>query len=120
MIEVLNKYHFTKTPLPKNAKRIDRPSPLGNPFSHLDSKIPGIIKVESREEAIARYRRWFVDQLQKSGPAKREFEKLVEEYNRTGQLKLVCCCREQPGKKVIPCHGDVIAAAVLFFASNGT
>ena len=90
---------------------IGRPGPFGNPFSHM----PGTLakwRVASRDEAVARFREWFLSQ-----PA------LVERARRELKGKVLgCWC------KPASCHGDVIAEIidaepvefqVLFVAGRG-
>lgn len=73
---------------------IGRPSPFGNPFTHINSTFGDCKKVATREEAIAKYRTWFLEQL-----------KSPEFYQKVQALRgktLGCFC------KPLPCHGDVI------------
>jgi hypothetical protein len=42
--------------VPTGAVYVGRPTKWGNPFSHLDSNVPGTVKVATREEAITKYR----------------------------------------------------------------
>lgn len=86
---------------------VGRPTPLGNPFSHM----PGTIaqhQVESRDAAIERYRRWLAEELaaNPAGPAAEMLARLVNAYRSEGELTLVCWCAPQA------CHADVIADAV--------
>jgi hypothetical protein len=69
---------------------IGRPSKWGNPFSHLNGTLAQF-KVDSREEAIARYREWIVQQ--------------PELMAALGELKdkvLGCWCAPKD------CHGNVL------------
>jgi Domain of unknown function (DUF4326) len=77
---------------------IGRPSALGNPF---------VIGTDgSRAQVIAKYRQWLREQWRTHGPARQELERLVQRYQRTGQLTLLCWCAPHA------CHGDVIAEAI--------
>lgn len=49
MITVVNKHWHKPT---ENDVYCGRGSPVGNPYSHLPSSVPGVTKVSSREEAI--------------------------------------------------------------------
>jgi hypothetical protein len=72
---------------------------LGNPFL--------VGRDGTREEAIARYRRWLRAQWRHDGAVRQELERLAAKYRRDGQLTLRCWCAPRP------CHADVIREAVL-------
>jgi hypothetical protein len=74
---------------------IGRPSPYGNPFSHKPGTLAKF-QVANREEAIARFREWFLAQPELVARARRELRGKV----------LGCWC------KPAACHGDVIAEIV--------
>lgn len=80
---------------------IGRPSPLGNPFSHLSGTLAAF-QVVSRFEAIAKYREWLREKLKTDNEVSREFKNLLKFYRDFGELTLVCWCVPQP------CHGNVI------------
>ena len=80
---------------------ISRPSPLGNPFSHIPSTLAAF-RVASKDEAVKRYREWLLEQLQGNTEACRAFWDLVQFYKDFGELTLCCYCF--PKK----CHGEVI------------
>ncbi len=71
---------------------IGRGSIWGNPFSHLPSKFSDVIKVATRDEAIAKYREWILTQPQ-----------LLARLPELRGCVLGCYCRPQM------CHGDVLA-----------
>jgi hypothetical protein len=71
---------------------IGRGSRWGNPFSHMYGTTATWI-VDSREEAITQFEKWFRAQPEMVAMAKREL------HGRT----LGCYC--SPG---LPCHGDVL------------
>jgi hypothetical protein len=74
---------------------IGRPSPFGNPFSHMPGTLAKF-RVATREEAITKFREWFLAQ-----PA------LVERARRELKGKVLgCWC------KPASCHGDVIAEII--------
>lgn len=81
-------------------ERICRPSPLGNPWSHL--KYAKAIYVPSRKEALENYRIWLPEQLEKSTPQRQEFVRLLRHILLIGDLNLLCHC------KPADCHGDFI------------
>lgn len=100
MIRVVNK----KT-CRDNGVYIGRPSPLGNPFSHLP-RSQAEIRVATREEAIERYRGWIRGQLGTGSPADLMFQELVGFYRAYGELVLVCWCKPEA------CHGDILAEMI--------
>jgi Domain of unknown function (DUF4326) len=70
---------------------IARPSPWGNPFSHLPNTLAEY-RVNTREEAIAEYEKWLRARPILVARAQRELRGLV----------LGCWCSPKP------CHGDVL------------
>ena len=74
---------------------IGRPSIYGNPFSHLPDT-PAKFRVASREEAIAKFEKWFRNQPELIARAKRELR---------GKT-LGCWCFPKP------CHGNILAKIV--------
>lgn len=91
---------------------IGRPSPLGNPFSHLPDTL-GAFRVASREEAVERYRDWLLTQLKGNTEACKVFWNLVQFYKDFGELTLVCWC--VPKK----CHGEIIKELIEKAANGG-
>jgi hypothetical protein len=83
---------------------VGRPSVLGNPFPMKSE--------EDRAGVIARYRKWLWDEIKKKGVVARELEKLAAEYKSTGRLVLICWCHP------LPCHADVIAAAIKWMVGE--
>ena len=84
---------------------IGRPSVLGNQFSHLDGTLAQF-KVATRDEAVSRYHEWLQIHF-KSDPAVRtELLRLVDIYERTGELVLICWCAP------LACHGDILKTAI--------
>ncbi len=75
---------------------IGRGSFWGNPFSHM-SKSAAEVKVDTREEAIACFEAWFLQQPEMVERAKRELKGKV----------LGCYCKPWHA-----CHGDVLARIV--------
>ena len=78
---------------------VGRPSALGNPFL--------VGRDGTREDVIARYRRWLRAQWRQRGAARRELERLAAKYQRDRQLTLLCWCAP------LPCHADVVREAVV-------
>lgn len=101
MIQVVNQHWYKG-----HGVYIGRPSPLGNPFSHL-SNTQAAYRVPSREAAIACYESW-LDQVlvDPQHPATQELKRLATYYQRHGTLTLICWC------KPAACHGDVLARRI--------
>ncbi|QHJ80277.1 MAG: hypothetical protein [Caudoviricetes sp.] len=95
-IIIVNKHHG------KSGEYIGRGSPLGNPYSHMEGT-KAQFKTKTREQAIALYRVWLQEQIDKGNPD------VLDELNRLGNkaiddkgLALQCFCYPKP------CHGEVI------------
>lgn len=86
---VVNKYHK----IPYDVY-IGRGSIFGNPFSHMDNT-KAQYKVETREEAIDKYREWILTQPQ-------ILSKLPELEGKV----LGCFCKPRA------CHGDVLVELI--------
>lgn len=84
---------------PPNAVYVGRPSPWGNPFSHLPSRMPGVIVVATRREAIERFEQWL-----DTHPAGRKI--LARAMVELKGKHLVCHCAPAP------CHADVLLRRV--------
>lgn len=81
-----------------DAVYIGRGSPFGNPFSHIsDSKFP-VIRVPTREQAIASYRTWINSDTELIGWTKPTHEQIMTLYGKA----LGCYCLPYP------CHGEVL------------
>ncbi len=81
---------------------IGRPSPLGNPFTHLTGRTLAQYVCATRDEAIRRYEDWLDEQLASNALVREEFKALVE-YAREGDVtNLVCWCAP------LACHGHVL------------
>jgi len=79
--------------VPPGAIYVARPSKFGNPFSHRASKIPGIILVPSRDDAIRRFQEWVM------APEQAELREAARKELRGKDL--VCWCAPQF------CHADI-------------
>lgn len=80
---------------------IGRGSKWGNMYSHRPSRYSGVIRVATREEAIARYRCWLWEEI---GAGRIDLKELVQLHGKT----LGCWCSPQP------CHGEVLMAASMW------
>lgn len=71
---------------------IGRPSKWGNPFTHIkDKHTKAEFIVDTREEAIERYREWILNQPE-----------LLSSLNELDGKTLGCWCKPKD------CHGDVL------------
>lgn len=95
MITVVNKYNTSE------GEYIGRPSPLGNPYTHMEGT-KAEFKVSSREEAVEKYRDWLYEKIRNKDRA--VYEELTRLFYLAlnGDLKLKCYCAPRA------CHGDVI------------
>lgn len=98
MIRVVNKYTHTPT---QNDVFVGRPSPLGNPYSHMENT-KAEHKVITREEAIAKYREWFEHARLNDVAVHNMLNKMCKAHRAGIDMNLVCYCAPKP------CHGDVI------------
>lgn len=82
---------------------IGRGSKFGNPFSHKNSKFPDVIKVDSKIEAIFRFREWFINQIKNKIITIAELKILKTHY-------LNCYCNFSGCSRCIDdlCHGLII------------
>lgn len=73
---------------------LGRPFVFGNPFSHKEGAL-AIFKVDTVEEAVAKYREWILNQPELIIRVKRELKRKV----------IGCWCKVKGNE---PCHGDVL------------
>jgi hypothetical protein len=82
---------------------IGRPSPLGNPYTHLKTSKTAEFNVSTRDESIKFYRPYFYDKIESND---KEFIDAINEiltiYKKYGQVNLCCWCKPKS------CHGDCI------------
>ena len=102
-ITIINKHTSV---VPPDAVYIGRPSPLGNPFV--------LGRDGDRAAVIASYRHWLWKQVQagqqgQDNAAYKELQRLAQLLQQQGVLTLVCWCSP------LPCHGDVLAAALRWY-----
>lgn len=72
---------------------VGRPSPFGNPFSHLATPNLARFRVKTREEAIEKFRYWLLQQPDLVARVRRELR----------GKRLGCWCAPAP------CHAEVLA-----------
>ncbi len=75
----------------EDGEYIGRPTKFGNPFSHKDGTLAKY-KVETREEAIAKYEEWIRSKPELIEAAKKELK----------GKNLFCWCYP------LACHGDIL------------
>lgn len=97
MIKVVNKYIHKPT---ANDVFIGRPSPYGNPYSHM-SNTTALYRVASRDEAVDKYREYILNK-RKMGAGFDEHLKNLANKAKQGDVNLVCFCKPQR------CHGDIL------------
>lgn len=78
--------------------RIDRESPVGNPF-YLD-------KEENRDKVCDEYKKWFLSNL-RLPKIKNYVEKMEQTYLKYGKIRLFCWCSPKR------CHGEEIKEYIL-------
>jgi hypothetical protein len=87
---------------------VGRPSPLGNPYSHLKSRTLAQFQTNSLQESLDKYEIWLDEQLRDSwSHASREFECLLTTLKLVGELILICWCAPHP------CHAEIIKKKLL-------
>ena len=109
-IEVVNK----KTHIPTEYDYyIGRPSPIGNPYTHLKSSKAAEFVVDTRDESIESYEQYMNDKINSNNT---EFvsslNEMIDIYNTYKMLNLVCWCKPKT------CHGDYIKKYLDNFLFN--
>lgn len=102
MIRIVNKKTYRGSGV-----YIGRPSLLGNPF-HIGTH-------GTRDEVIAQYRVWLWQQIQARTAVFHELLQLAKQAQH-GDLILLCWCKESD--REIPCHGDIVQAAIRWLNEN--
>jgi Domain of unknown function (DUF4326) len=88
-----------------NTVYIGRPSPLGNPYSHLNGTLADM-KTGTRDEAVELYAAWLQRKLlEKDAAVCGELNRLYT-LARVGDVYLECWCAPRR------CHGDVVKAVL--------
>lgn len=80
---------------------IGRPSPLSNPYTHLNNSKHAKMVVGTRAEAINAYSAYFKLNMD-SIEFQAEINNILEIYNEHGAINFVCYCFPKS------CHGDYI------------
>ncbi|MGL4616485.1 MAG: DUF4326 domain-containing protein [Shewanella sp.] len=108
IVHIENKHLYRESPS-ETAVYIGRGTILGNPYSHIPSSFPNIIRVKNRGEACKKYDELFHKILNdphdfRHAELTKQLDSLVDILNKEGSLTLLCYCA--PHK----CHGETIAA----------
>ena len=87
-----------------NAFKVHRGYALGNPYTHIkDKKTKAQVVVNTREEAIDRYKRYFEESLKINPEFKAEFDRIVNACMEYEEVFLGCYCNLNE-----TCHADYI------------
>ena len=81
--------------IPEGAVYVGRPSPWGNPYSHMEGTLAKY-KVASRDEAVDAYERALLRKFERDPDAKRRLQEALRGKD------LVCWCAP------LRCHADVL------------
>lgn len=109
MIRVI--HHHQKTNQPWEVY-VGRPSPLGNPFSPIETRVP-TFRVRDREEAVANYRVWLRERIEVGDvKVRKALEELRAVHTKYQKLDLVCWCHPQL------CHASVLREYLMTGAIN--
>lgn len=97
----------------ENAFNIYRGYIFGNPYTHIRNKeTKALVKVKTRDEAIAMYDKYFDAMIADEGEAgkrfRQAFDELYEAYKKFDVIYLNCYCREDES-----CHGDIIRKKLI-------
>lgn len=113
MIKVIHAKRSTAKLPAEQVVYVDRTigkSILANPFTHLKTETRAQFQVDTLEEAVEEYRKWFYIQAMGHIPFRKELWKIIQQYQRDGVLYLACWCKDEldPRPKDHACHCDVI------------
>ncbi len=103
MIKVVNRKMYKGT----DGCYVGRPSPLGNPYTHLSGSKHAKFKVATRDEAVEKYQEWLKNALENDRVVYNAFWHLVQFYRDFGKLVLVCHCAPQR------CHAEILREMIL-------
>lgn len=100
LITIVNIYKHKPTPADY---KIHRPSPLGNPFTHIKGKSLAQFQVETRDEACEKGEEYLRKKVAEKDPAVLKAFAQIKEMERIhGNVNLVCFCAP------LRCHGEGI------------
>jgi hypothetical protein len=98
MIQVVNKYKHIPT---SDDLQIGRPSPFGNPYSHLPNTLAKY-RVNTREEAVKSYENYLPSAYHNDPKIYALIHEIAVRVMMGKNVNLVCYCKPKS------CHGDVI------------
>jgi hypothetical protein len=99
-IEVVNMKNHTPT---EYDYYIGRPSPLGNPYTHLQDSKTAEYLVDTRDKAIESYEVYLYTKLENNDKEIVDaINQILEIYKKYGKVNLCCWCKPKS------CHGDYI------------
>lgn len=105
LIQVVNKHTHTPN---NNDVYCGRGSPLGNPYTHLDSKFHDVVKLDSRDKACDAFEVFLDAQLEDpKSPQRKAMAKLYNHVKKGNPLNLVCFCK--PSR----CHLDYVRTILI-------
>lgn len=91
-----------------NVFDVSRAGLLGNPFTHIkDKKTKAMYVVNTRDEAIDLYDKYFDAMYKKNPLFKEAVDKIFEAAKTYGVVYIGCYCRENER-----CHGDIIIGKI--------
>lgn len=87
-----------------NVFKVHRGYALGNPYTHIkDKKTKAQVVVNTREEAIDRYKKYFEESLKINPVFKAEFDRIVDACMENEEVFVGCYCDLNES-----CHADYI------------
>ena len=93
-----------------------RPYVFGNPYIvDKTSKFKGLVRCSSLEECLKLYSLYFDKSIEENPDFKKEWEKLIEAYNKFDEIYLGCYCRLDK-----PCHTDIIVQKLQQYITKET
>lgn len=95
---------------------VGRPTIYGNPYTHLsDQPTRAAYVVRNVDEAVARYKQWFYNQLFGNLEFQQGIQRMINQYQNTGCLYLGCWCQDElrPSPKDHGCHATIIRDYIL-------
>ena len=95
-IDIMNLRH--EQPSKPYDRKVDRSSPLGNPFR--------LMSEYDRETICNQYRQWLEDQLKDNVDVQNAMDELYETLYIYGKLRLFCWCAPKR------CHAETIRSAL--------
>jgi hypothetical protein len=105
VINIVNKHYHKPT---ENDIYVARPTPLGNPYSHLEKNTLAKFKTETREESVNKYREWLCQKIAEDDKAVVSMLNEIRLKARNGDINLSCWCHPAL------CHSSIIKEIIEF------